>query len=157
MKDGRFSREAVEAVGWRGKLCMVNVKGSGAKEGVEYDVGRDTWREMRGGMLEGWRGPACGLGEEEMYVVDERRGVLGRYDEGRDCWESVAVESPEVLKGAVHVAAGGGKVCVVVGEGEEVVVVDVVERPGRVWVVDPPEGMQVLAVHVLPRMTQTSS
>ncbi|KAK9144136.1 hypothetical protein Sjap_004039 [Stephania japonica] len=121
MRNAAFSREAVEAVGWRGKLCMVNVKGNAVKMGVVYDERR------------GWE------------------GVMERYDEGRDCWELVVVE--ETLKGAVQMAAGGGRVCVVCAGGTTVVVVDVLARPGRVWLVDPPPGNNVIAVHVLPRIS----
>ncbi|KAK4401069.1 F-box/kelch-repeat protein SKIP25 [Sesamum angolense] len=53
LKDGKFSRDAIEAVGWRGKLCMVNVKGDAAKEGIIYDVEKDSWRRCRRGC---WRG-----------------------------------------------------------------------------------------------------
>ncbi|KAF9606463.1 hypothetical protein IFM89_025293, partial [Coptis chinensis] len=61
---GRFSREAVEAVGWRGKLCVVNVKGNVVKEGVVYDVEKDTWQEMAEGMLIGWNGPTAQVMEQ---------------------------------------------------------------------------------------------
>ncbi|CAI9775646.1 unnamed protein product [Fraxinus pennsylvanica] len=42
LKHGKFSRDAIDAIGWRGKLCMVNVKGDGTKEGAVYDVQRDA-------------------------------------------------------------------------------------------------------------------
>jgi hypothetical protein len=42
LKNGRFSRDAIDAVGWRGKLCMVNMKGDAAKEGIVYDTEKDT-------------------------------------------------------------------------------------------------------------------
>ncbi|KAK9120376.1 hypothetical protein Syun_017993 [Stephania yunnanensis] len=74
MRDAAFSREAVEAVGWRGKLCMVNVKGNALKAGVVYDERKGAWEEMREGMLRGWMGPVAAMDEEEMYVVDEGRG-----------------------------------------------------------------------------------
>ncbi|GFP81572.1 F-box/kelch-repeat protein skip25, partial [Phtheirospermum japonicum] len=88
-RDAKFSREAIDAVGWRGKLCMVNVKGAAAKEGIVYDVGRDAWEAMPAGMLAGWRGPAAAMEEETLYVVDERRGWLNRYDHVRDTWAEV--------------------------------------------------------------------
>ncbi|KAH0741246.1 hypothetical protein KY290_034289 [Solanum tuberosum] len=84
LKDGKFSREAIEAVGWRGKLCMVNVKGDAAKEGIIYDVGSDTWQEMPEGMLVGWRGPVAAMEEEVIYTVDESKGALRKYDSGSD-------------------------------------------------------------------------
>uniref|UniRef100_A0A7N1A5G6 F-box/kelch-repeat protein SKIP25 n=1 Tax=Kalanchoe fedtschenkoi TaxID=63787 RepID=A0A7N1A5G6_KALFE len=149
MKDGRLSREAVEAVGCRGKLYMVNVKGNAVKEGFVYDTASDEWEEMKDGMLGGWRGPAAAIDEEEMYVVDERRGVLMRYEWERDVWKCV-VES-EKLKGAEQMAAGGGRVCVV-GGGGGIAVVDVLSRTPRVWVVETPPGLRANSVHILPRM-----
>ncbi|CAN1783394.1 F-box/kelch-repeat protein SKIP25 [Linum perenne] len=38
--------------------------------------------------------------------------------------------------------------------GPVVVVVDVVKRPSRIWVVKLPDGFEAVAVHVLPRMSQ---
>ena len=52
------------------------------------------------------------------------------------------------LKGAEQMDAGRGRVCVVCAEGERVVVVDVVVRPVRLWVVEPPPDLQVVAVHI---------
>lgn len=156
LRDVRMSREAIEAVGWRGKLWMVNVKGVATKEGAVYDVASDVWEEMPEGMLGGWRGPAAAMamagGAEEMYVVDEGKGILRKYDGERDAWEEV-VEA-EVLRGAEHMAAGGGRVVVVSGGGGRIVVVDVVASTPRIWVVDPPEGLDAVAVHVLPRMSR---
>lgn len=149
LKDGRFSREAIDAVGWRGKLCMVNVKGDAAKEGVVYDVAEDTWKEMPEGMLLGWRGPVAAMEEEVMYVVDEVKGVLRRYVEEDDSWEEV-LESDERLKGAQQVVAERGRVCIVSAAG--ISVVDVVAVPPRVSVVELPPGFEAVAVHVLPRM-----
>ncbi|KAL0324066.1 UNVERIFIED_CONTAM: F-box/kelch-repeat protein SKIP25 [Sesamum calycinum] len=40
LRDCKFSREAIDAVGWKGKLCMVNVKGAASKQGIIYDVER---------------------------------------------------------------------------------------------------------------------
>lgn len=75
IRDGRFSREAIEAVAYKGKLCMVNVKGNAVKEGVVYDMESDRWEEMPEGMVAGWKGPAAAAAEEaEMYVVDECKG-----------------------------------------------------------------------------------
>lgn len=154
LKDGRFSREAIDAVGWKGKLCMVNVKGDAAKEGVVYDVLEDSWKEMPEGMLAGWRGPVAAMEEEVMFVVDEVKGVLRRYVEKEDAWEEVMED--ERLKGAEQVAAEGGRVCVVCGGGGgRIFVVDVVAAPPRLWVVELPEGFEALAVHVLPRMPVT--
>ena len=56
LKDGRFSREAVEAIGYRGKLCMVNVKGNAIKQGGVYNVAMNQWEDMPEGMLAGWNG-----------------------------------------------------------------------------------------------------
>lgn len=151
LKDGKFSREAIEAIGWKGKLCMVNVKGDAAKQGIIYNVGMDTWQEMPEGMLVGWRGPAAAMAEETLYMVDESKGVLRKYDEERDIW--VEVVEDERLKGAEYVAADGGRVCVVDGGGGRIVVVDVVAEPPRLAVVETPVGFQVLNIHVLPRMS----
>ncbi|CAI9097525.1 OLC1v1033973C1 [Oldenlandia corymbosa var. corymbosa] len=150
MKDGKFSRDAIDAVGWRGKLCMVNVKGDAAKEGIMYDVKNDTWGEMPAGMLLGWRGPATSMDEETIYVVNESKGVLRRYDPGKDIW--VDVYESKMLQGAQYVAAAGGRVCIVVGAGR-IVVVDVTVLPSRAWTVNPPPGFQPVSIHLLPRMT----
>lgn len=151
MRDAKFSREAIDAVGWRSKLCMVNVKGGSAKQGVIYDVAADDWSEMPDGMISGWRGPAAAMDEETLYAVDETKGVLRKYDAGADGWEEILAE--ERLVGAEQMAAGGGRVCVVCGGG--IVVVDVVASPARVCgVLDVPVGFQAVAVHVLPRMSR---
>ena len=63
LKNGRFSREAIDAVGWRGKLYMVHVK---AKEGMAYNVDKDEWEEMPEGMLRGWKGPVAAMDEDVM-------------------------------------------------------------------------------------------
>ncbi|GAB4834838.1 hypothetical protein Ancab_033106 [Ancistrocladus abbreviatus] len=153
LKDGRFCREAIDAVGWRGKICMVNVKGDAAKEGVVYDVGRDAWEEMPEGMKVGWRGPAAAMEEEVIYVVDEKKGALRRYDEESDGW--VDVLQDERLRKAQHIAAAGGRVCVVCGgHSGGVLVVDVQASPPRLWVVDTPPGFEAISVHILPRMNR---
>ncbi|XP_016447999.2 F-box/kelch-repeat protein SKIP25-like [Nicotiana tabacum] len=155
LKDGKFSREAIEAVGWRGKLCMVNVKGNAAKEGIIYDVEKDTWQEMPEGMLVGWRGPAAAMEEEIIYMVDESKGALRKYYPGNDSWMDVLEN--EMLKGAQHMAAAGGRVCVVRRGGDGIAVVDVVAKPPSLVVVETPLGFQVLDVHILPRMSQLDS
>ncbi|CAK9158398.1 unnamed protein product [Ilex paraguariensis] len=152
LRDGKFSREAIEAVGWRRKLCMVNVKGDAAKEGVVYDVESDAWGDMPEGMLAGWRGPAAAMDEDIIYMVDESRGALRMYEPERDAW--VEILQTEELRGADNIAAGGGRVCVVCCGGIGIVVVDVVSSPPRLWVVDTPPGFQTMAIHVLPRMSQ---
>lgn len=130
---------------------MVNVKGHALKEGLVYDLEKDEWEEMPEGMIEGWRGPVAAMDEKDMYVVDEISGSLRRYDSEKDFWEEV-MESNR-LKGAVQMAAGGGRVCVVCGGSRgEIVVVDVVTSPARLWVEPTPPGTEVVAVHVLPRM-----
>ncbi|XP_076893131.1 F-box/kelch-repeat protein SKIP25-like [Bidens hawaiensis] len=153
LKDGRFSREAVEAVGYKGKICMVNVKGNNiGKEGVVYDVERNQWEKMSPGMVSGWNG-AVGVAEEEevMYVVDEDKGGVSKYDDVMDCWQEV-VQGSELLKGPEHMAVGGGKICVVAGGGGRITVVDVVAQPVRMWVVDPPSpGSEVVSLHILRR------
>ncbi|KAK4252625.1 hypothetical protein QN277_014372 [Acacia crassicarpa] len=149
LKHGRFSRDAIDAVGWRGKLCMVNVKGDvTGREGIVYDVEGDTWRGMPEGMLHGWRGPVGAMAEEVMYGVDEVTGVLRKYNEEEDTWEEI-MES-ERLKGAEQVVAEGGRVCVVSGGG--IFVVNVTAAPARIWEVELPAGLEAVAVHVLPRM-----
>ncbi|KAI4327945.1 hypothetical protein L6164_020349 [Bauhinia variegata] len=148
LKDGRFSRDAIDAVGWRGKLCMVNVKGDAAKEGVVYDAEKDIWEEMPEGMLTGWRGPVAAMDEEVIYVVDEAKGALRKYNAEKDAWEEI-MES-ERLRGAEQVTAQGGRVCVVSVSG--ISVVNVVAAPARLWVVNLPAGFEAVAVHILPRM-----
>lgn len=157
LKDGRFSRDAIDAVGWRGKLCMVNVKGDAAKEGAVYDLEKDEWEEMPEGMIGGWRGPVAAMDEEVMYVVEEGSGSFRRYDPERDLWEEM-MESNR-LKGAVQMAAAGGRACVVCGGGNrgEIAVVDVAASPPRLWFEPAPAGMEVVAVHVLPRMAAPES
>ncbi|KAJ7953331.1 F-box/kelch-repeat protein [Quillaja saponaria] len=155
LKDSRFSREAIDAVGWRGKLCMVNVKGYAVKEGAIYNVEKDQWKEMPDGMISGWRGPVAAMDEEVMYVVDGVKGVLRKYNEEKDVWEEV-MES-ERLKGAEQVAARGGRVCVICTGGGGISVVDVVASPPRLWVVDLPMGLEAVAVHILPRMPVLAS
>ncbi|CAL9006129.1 unnamed protein product [Prunus brigantina] len=158
LKDGRFSREAVEAIGYRGKLWMVNVKGNAIKEGAVYDVEKDTWQDMPQGMLGGWNGPtATSINDDDddhdhdaMYVVDESKGVLSKYVDENDCWE--VVMDSVVLKEAEQVCAGRGRVCVVCANGTRIAVVDVVAPLPRIWVVEPPPMLEVVAVHILPRM-----
>ncbi|XP_075508445.1 F-box/kelch-repeat protein SKIP25-like [Primulina tabacum] len=149
LKDGKFSREAIEAVGWRGKLCMVNVKGDAAKDGTIYDVEKDSWEDMPEGMLAGWRGPAAAMEEETIYLVDESKGSLKRYDQFRDSWAEVLEN--EMLEGAQQIAAARGKVCVLRADGGGIVVVDVSASPAMLWVVDAPPGLQGVAIHILPR------
>lgn len=151
LKDGKFSREAIEAVSYRGKLYMVNVKGDFRKQGIVYNVENDTWHDMPEGMLAGWRGPAASMKEESLYVVDESKGVLSKYNSDQDDWEEV-IEF-EKLQGAEHMAAEGGRVCVVCSGGVDIVVVDVVADPPRLFVVETPEGLQAAGIHVLPRMS----
>lgn len=152
LKNGRFSRDAIDAVGWRGKLCMVNMKGDAAKEGIVYDTEKDTWADMPEGMVAGWRGPVAAMNEEVMYVVDEAKGVLRKYDPERDCWEYI-MES-ERLIGAQQIAAGGGRVCVICGGSTELVVLDVVALPVRLWVVETPPGFEAFRIHILPRISR---
>ncbi|KAJ6715841.1 F-BOX/KELCH-REPEAT PROTEIN SKIP25 [Salix koriyanagi] len=152
LKDGRFSRDAIDAVGWRGKLCMVNMKGDAAKEGIVYDTKKDAWEDMPDGMVAGWRGPVAAMNEEVMYVVDEARGVLRKYDPERDYWERI-MES-ERLIGAQQIAAAGGRVCVICGGSTELAVLDVVALPVRLWVVKTPPGFEAFRIHILPRISQ---
>ncbi|CAL5404809.1 unnamed protein product [Camellia sinensis] len=149
LRDGKLSRDAIDAVGWRGKLCMVNVKGYGAKEGAVYDVENDGWEEMPAGMVSGWRGPTAAMDEETLYVVDESKGVLSKYDPHNDRWDQILED--QSLRGADQIAAAAGRVCVICGGG--IVVVDVVSSPPRLWELDPPTGFQPVAVHIMPRMS----
>lgn len=155
MRDVKFSREAIDGVGWRGKLCMVNVKGDAAKEGVVYDLETEEWEDMPDGLLAAWRGPAAAMDEETIYVVDESRGVLRKYDSETDGWE-VVMES-ERLRGAEQMAASGGKLYVVCSGGIEIVVVDVIASPPQLRVVETPPGFQAVAIHILPRMSHPDS
>ncbi|XP_051151678.1 F-box/kelch-repeat protein SKIP25-like [Andrographis paniculata] len=154
LRDAKFSREAIEAVGWKGKLCMVNVKGDAAKEGAIYDVERDVWEDMPEGMLAGWRGPAAAMEEDTIYVVDESRGSLKKYDHVRDTW--VEVLENEILKGAQQAAAGGGRLCVLCADGVHIAVVDVAaeDPPARLWTVESPPGVQAVGIHILPRLSR---
>ncbi|XP_043696252.1 F-box/kelch-repeat protein SKIP25 [Telopea speciosissima] len=150
-KDGRFSRDAVEAVGWRGKLCMVNLKGNAPKEGAIYDVENDQWEGMPEGMLIGWNGPATAMEEEVIYVVDEDRGMLRKYNPERDCWEEV-IQSTH-LKGAAQIAAASGKICAVHAGGVGIIVVDMLITPPRILTIETPPLLHALSVHILPRTT----
>ncbi|KAL8063781.1 hypothetical protein ABFX02_01G048800 [Erythranthe guttata] len=155
LKDVKFSREAINAVAWKGKLCMVNVKGDAAKEGIIYDVDRDSWGEMPEGMLAGWRGPAAAMEEETIYVVDESRGRLKKYDHVKDTW-LVVVENV-LLKGAQQVVAAAGKVCVLCADGVSIAVVDVAAlAPARLWMVELPTGYEAIGIHVLPRLSHSN-
>ncbi|KAL6578620.1 hypothetical protein OROMI_008836 [Orobanche minor] len=147
----RFSCDAIEAVGWRGKLCMVNMKGDSWKEGLIYDVETDSWGNMPAGMLAGWRGPAAAMAEETIYVVHESKGLLRKYDPLRDAWADVAESA--MLRGARQVAAAVGKVCVLCADGVSIVVVDVAAPPpAKLFVVHVPSEVQVVGgIHVLPR------
>ncbi|KAF5735224.1 F-box family protein [Tripterygium wilfordii] len=150
LKNGRFCRDAIDAVGWRGKLCMGTFL---AKEGFVYDM-EDTWQKMPEGMAAGWRGPAATMDEEVMYVVEEAKGVLSKYDPEKDHWEDV-IES-ERLEGARQISASGGRVCVVCKGGRIVVVDAVAPAPERVWVVDTPPGLEPVSVHILPRISRSA-
>ncbi|XP_060169050.1 F-box/kelch-repeat protein SKIP25-like [Lycium barbarum] len=156
LKDGRFSREAVDAIGYRGKLCMVNIKGRAVKQGAVYDVTKDEWEEMPKGMLGGWNGPAAATtinDESEMYVVDETQGSLSKYVSETDQWE-VLIESCNELKGAEQISAGRGRVCVICSGGRKIVVVDVAVKPANVIrVLSTPPEMEAIALHILPRIS----
>lgn len=153
MRNTRFSRDAIEAVGWRGKLCVVNDKGGAFREGIVYDVEEDTWTKMPSGMIDGWRGPAAAMDEAELYSVEEATGALRRYVPGRDAWDDVIVSDD--LKDAQQIAAAGGRVCVVSGSSSsQIVVVDVLASPPRTWTMETPGGSRAVAVHILPRMNQ---
>lgn len=155
MRDLRFSREAIDAVGYRRKLLMVNVKGDAVKEGAIYDVVHDDWKAMPEEMVVGWRGPVAAMEEKILYSVDETRGTVRKYDEGTREWREVVVVEggEEMLKGATQVTAVSGKLCVVTGDGR-IVVVDVVAEPAKIWNVEIPDGLEPVSVHVLPRMSK---
>ncbi|KAE8694122.1 F-box/kelch-repeat protein SKIP25 [Hibiscus syriacus] len=147
LKDGRFSRDAIDAVGWRRKLCIVNV----AKQGTMYDVDNDIWEEMPEGMVAGWRGPVAAMDEEVLYGVDESKGVLARYNQESDNWE--VIMETENLRGARQMTAACGRLCVICGDGE-IIVIDVVAALPRFWAVEIPPELEPLAVHVLPRLSR---
>ena len=97
-------------------------------------------------MVAGWTGPAATTtimdGDEEViYMVDEEKGMLSEYDGEEDSWKKI-IELPE-LKGAEHIAAGRGRVCVVCANGEKILVA----APARVWVVEPPPGQKMQKNH----------
>ncbi|KAK7407032.1 hypothetical protein VNO78_08672 [Psophocarpus tetragonolobus] len=148
LKDGRFSREAIDAVGWRDQICMVNVKGDAAKEGAVYDVAQDLWKEMPQGMLSGWRGPVAALDEQVLYVVDEAKAVLRRYVPEEDAWEDILHH--HTLKGAQQIVAKRAKLCVVSASG--ISLLDLAASPPRIIPIPLPQGFHPVAVHVLPRM-----
>nr|QNT17576.1 Kelch repeat F-box 12 protein [Salvia miltiorrhiza] len=152
-KDAKFSREPIEAIGYRGKLCMVNIKGKALKEGAVYNIVMNQWEQMPRGMLGGWTGPAT-IDDEVMYVVDQETGSLSKYNPDNDCWEQFVGPSNH-LKGAEHISAGRGKVCAVSADGGKIFVVDIAAttRPPNFWILEPPQGMEVIAVHILPRMS----
>ncbi|KAG6792643.1 hypothetical protein POTOM_001795 [Populus tomentosa] len=131
---------------------MVNMKGDAPKEGLVYDTEKDAWENMPEGMLAGWRGPVASMDEETMFMVDEARGVLRKYDPEEDYWEHM-MES-ERLVGAQKIAAGSGRVCVIRGCRTEIVVLDVAALPVKLWVVKTPLGFEALAIHILPRMSR---
>ncbi|KAK8587673.1 hypothetical protein V6N13_086655 [Hibiscus sabdariffa] len=147
LKDGRFSRDAIDAVGWRRKLCIVNV----AKQGTLYDVDNDIWEEMPEGMVAGWRGPVAAMDEEVLYAVDESKGVLTRYIQENDNWE--AIMEKKSLRGARQMAAARGRLCVICGDGE-ILIIDVAASPPKFWAVESPPELEPLAVHVLPRLSR---
>ena len=133
----------------------MNVKGNAAKQGAVYSLKKNTWKDMKEGMVAGWRGPAASMAEEVMYMVDESKGTLKMYNEEKDEW--VNVMESDKLRGAQQMAARGGRLCVVCNGGSEIVVVDVVATPPRLWAVEPPKGFNVAAVHILPRMSRVHS
>ncbi|CAN6206711.1 unnamed protein product [Urochloa humidicola] len=109
MRDCRFSRDAAEAVCSGGKVCMVSLRGRGAKEGAVYDLDAGRWEDMPPGMLAGWKGSAAaaagGGDDETIYVVDEERGAVSAYDWGGDRWRTVA--ESERLRGAAEMDDDG--------------------------------------------------
>jgi hypothetical protein len=155
LRDGTFSREAVEAVGSDGRLCMANLRGRCPKEGLVYNIHMDQWDDMPPGLLSGWIGPAAADEKGDIYVVDDISGALRLYHWGTDTWRTVVKD--ENLKGATQMAAQGGRVCVVAGGGEALVVVDVKGRERRLWIVEPPRGKKLLNVHILPSMSRGES
>uniref|UniRef100_A0A0D9WU19 F-box domain-containing protein n=1 Tax=Leersia perrieri TaxID=77586 RepID=A0A0D9WU19_9ORYZ len=174
LRDGRFSRDAVDAVCAGGKVCMVNLRCiRGPKEGAVFDLAAGRWEDMPPGMLAGWKGPAAAAedGGETIYVLDEERGALTAYNWGTDRWTTVA--ESERLKGAAEMAVAGGKACVVAHGGGKVLIVDMASPPKAaaaaavtpwressslaspiMWEVAAPAGKRVVSLHVLPRMTR---
>lgn len=163
---------AAEAVCSGGKVCMVNLRTPGAKEGAVFDLRAGRWEDMPPGMLAGWKGPAAASPPDDgetIYVVDEERGALTAYDWGADRWRTVA--ESDRLKGAAEMTVAGGKACVVALGGGKVLIVDVTPPPPpppaarreswaapppppRMWEVAAPGGKRVVSLHVLPRMTR---
>ncbi|XVE90336.1 hypothetical protein DITRI_Ditri20bG0069300 [Diplodiscus trichospermus] len=119
LKDGRFGREAVEAVGYRGELCMVNVKGNALKEEAVYNVEMDKWENMPRGMVGGSNRPAATMDEDVIYVIVEVKGCLRKYDDEKDC--RVKVIELEQLRSAEQIAAGRRKICTVSAKGESII------------------------------------
>ncbi|GKC28788.1 RNA-directed DNA polymerase, eukaryota, partial [Tanacetum coccineum] len=87
--------------------------------------------------------------EEVMYLVNETTGGVRKYDDENDCWKDV-IEGSELLKGAEQMAIGGGKICVV--SHGRIIVVDVVAKPVKMWVVDPPRPECECPIHNVPSM-----
>ncbi|PPD75383.1 hypothetical protein GOBAR_DD27690 [Gossypium barbadense] len=139
--------DAIDAVGWRRKLCMVNV----AKQGILYDAANDIWEQMPEGMVGGWRGPVAAMDEEVLYAVDEGKGLLTRYNQDSDNWE--VIMEVESLRGACQMTAAGGRLCVICGDGE-ILVIDVVAAPPKFWAVQRPAELEPLAIHILPRLSR---
>ncbi|KAM0824540.1 hypothetical protein ACQ4PT_070135 [Festuca glaucescens] len=77
LRDGRFSRDAADAVCSGGKVCMVSLRGRGAKEGAVLDLDEGRWEDMPPGMLAGWKGPAAASPGHRRHDLSGRRGARG--------------------------------------------------------------------------------
>ncbi|KAM7498432.1 hypothetical protein LguiA_022846 [Lonicera macranthoides] len=75
---------------------------------------------------------ATTMEKEVLYIVDEMRGILRKYEKERDGWEEIAED--ERLRGVESMGSGVGRgcVCAVVGFWYMLV------PPVRLWVVDTP-------------------
>ncbi|GJY45898.1 hypothetical protein Tco_0434961, partial [Tanacetum coccineum] len=56
------------------------------KEGAVYDVEMDTWLDMPAEMLAGSRGPMAAMEEEVIFIVDEIKGVLRKFNDVMKVW-----------------------------------------------------------------------
>lgn len=161
LKTSAFSRSAVSAVNYKEKLHIVS------SVGAILDPGTGNWENMPRGMREGWSGQGVVV-DGRLFVLEETRGRLKVYDEGKDEWKYVAMEE-ELLKNMEQLAGGmpgmflgivrevplnngGASQSEAMLEPDVIRIVDV--RNVKLAVMDlavPSCGGQIVALHVLSR------